>query len=379
MHEGSSDAREEGASCALSAEFWILCQLFKLVAEPYGKFAWTCSTLSLPYVTFTFTSPTQSATAPICHHHGRSSSQTNGPGSTDVSRDNLIPLFDGKPAFYKEYRKRIMLYYLKMSINNKKKEATVNLLTSLSGPAWRQVKHMVDAAAAKDDGFQDVIQQLDKAFQYDRVEMPRTFEKFFFRLQRRPEMNLLTYCTEHREHLREIEKHKINLPPTISEWLLLRRANLTAEQRQLVMTHTSGELKVEESLYYLFGQDYTSRPTHRPQPGMAEEQSFDPPTSGPTTASRASPTMCRTMPISRKTTPSPSCDGVLEADYVPEDEEIFWEAEEDYPADPEAAEDESHQEEEEVYAAYMDARRKLAKVRSARGYNRLSPSVRPAR
>ena len=109
--------------------------------------------------------------------------------------------------------------------------------------------------------------------------------------------------------------------------------------------------------------------------GMPEEQSFDPPTSDPTTASRASPTMCRTMPISRKTTPSPSCDGVLEADYVPEDEEIFWEAGEDYPADPEAAEDESHQEEEEVYAAYMDARRKLAKVRSARGYNRLSPST----
>ncbi|CAJ1401941.1 unnamed protein product [Effrenium voratum] len=133
----------------------------------------------------------------------RSSSQTNGPGSTDVTRDNFIPLFDGKPASYKEYRKRIMLYYLKMSINNKKKEATINLLTSLSGPAWRQVEHMVDAAAAKDDGFQDVIQQLDKAFQYDdRVEMPRTFEKFFFHLQRRPEMNLLTYCTEHREHLR---------------------------------------------------------------------------------------------------------------------------------------------------------------------------------
>ncbi|CAJ1405518.1 unnamed protein product [Effrenium voratum] len=50
----------------------------------------------------------------------RRSSQTNGPGSTDVTRDNFIPLFDGKPASYKEYRKRIMLYYLKMSINNKK-------------------------------------------------------------------------------------------------------------------------------------------------------------------------------------------------------------------------------------------------------------------
>ena len=33
-----------GTSCALSTEFWILHQLFKLVAEPYGKFAWTCST-----------------------------------------------------------------------------------------------------------------------------------------------------------------------------------------------------------------------------------------------------------------------------------------------------------------------------------------------
>ncbi|CAJ1346887.1 unnamed protein product, partial [Effrenium voratum] len=146
----------------------------------YGTFPCTCTTapspepalrhlqLSLPYVTFTFTSPTQSTTAPFCHHHAR--------GSQKQLTDQWawFHLFDGKPASYKEYRKRIMLYYLKMSNNNKKKEATINLLTSLSGPAWRQVEHMVNAAAAKDDGFQDAIQQLDKAFQYnDRVEMPQ--------------------------------------------------------------------------------------------------------------------------------------------------------------------------------------------------------------
>ncbi|CAJ1454178.1 unnamed protein product, partial [Effrenium voratum] len=303
----------------------------------------------------------------------------NGPGSTDITRDNFIPLFDGKPSSYKEYRKRIMLYYLKMGISSKKKEATINLLTSLSGPAWRQVEHMVDAVTEKDDGFQDVIHQLDKAFQYDdRVEMPRTFEKFFYHLQRRPEMNLLAYCTEHREHLREIEKHKISIPPTISGWLLLRRANLTAEQRQMVLTHTSGELsleRVEASLYYLFGQDYTSRPSHRPTtspPWDAGRMKFR---SSYKWSNYRKPAVAHYQDdcYLEEDPEQPHLAWTPEDDYpeadIPEDDEIFWEAEEDYPADTEATTDEPHpEEEEEVYAAYMDARRKLAEVRSARGY-----------
>ena len=50
----------------------------------------------------------------------------------------------------------------------------------------------------------------------------------------------------------------------ISGWLLLRRAGLTADQRHLVMSQCGSNtetMKVEEVMYFLFGQDYrTSAP-----------------------------------------------------------------------------------------------------------------------
>ena len=80
----------------------------------------------------------------------------------------------------------------------------------------------------------------------------------------------MSYTTEHREHLREIEKFGVQIPPAVSGWLLLRRAGLTAEQRQLVQTHvgaTMEQVKIEEALFLLFGQDYR-RTTAEPSRGF---------------------------------------------------------------------------------------------------------------
>ena len=53
-----------------------------------------------------------------------------------------------------------------------------------------------------------VIEILDKTFRYDaRVKQPRPFEKFFYSLSRRYDQTLMSYCAEHREALREVEKH----------------------------------------------------------------------------------------------------------------------------------------------------------------------------
>ena len=84
-------------------------------------------------------------------HHGKGGGQPStsaGTSSTtanpEVVRDNYIPVFDGQPSSYKEYRKRVNLYYKKMTLANKKTEATINLLTSLAGPVWKQVEHLAD-------------------------------------------------------------------------------------------------------------------------------------------------------------------------------------------------------------------------------------------
>jgi hypothetical protein len=53
----------------------------------------------------------------------------------DFVEDTYIPIFTNKPS---EWRQRILLY--KSGINKKQKEATINLMTFLSGIAWKQIE-----------------------------------------------------------------------------------------------------------------------------------------------------------------------------------------------------------------------------------------------
>lgn len=118
--------------------------------------------------------------------NGEQSSTTPG-NSSDITKDNFIPIFSNRIADYREWRLRIGLYFRKMTIQNKKKEATINLLTSLHGLAWRQIEHIADKLVDEDEGFSRALQILDTCFKYnEKVEMPRAFEKFFYSLHRQP-------------------------------------------------------------------------------------------------------------------------------------------------------------------------------------------------
>ena len=56
------------------------------------------------------------------------------------TRDSYIPVFDGTPAGYKEWRKRITIYAKKMELTNRKNECVLNVLGSLQGTAWKLVE-----------------------------------------------------------------------------------------------------------------------------------------------------------------------------------------------------------------------------------------------
>ena len=195
----------------------------------------------------------------------------------DTLRDNFIPLFDGKPTSYKEYRQRLLLYQRKMKLQKKPAEATINLLTSLTGIAWRQVEHLAETAPDAEDGFEQVLKALDQAFKYDsRVEMPRSLDKYFYGGARRPDQSLLAYCADHREALREVQKHGIKIPPEVDGYILLRRSGLTNEQKQLIQSQVGANMsasKVEEHMYFLLGQDYKN--VSRPRPSMDGTASLD--------------------------------------------------------------------------------------------------------
>ena len=128
--------------------------------------------------------------------------------------DRWVPQFSNRPADYCEWRARIHLYQKKMVIQKKPLEGVINIVTNLTGIAWKQIEPIAESISDdKDKGFNRLIEALDRTFKYDeRVEQPRAFEKFFYSLSRRGEQTLMSYCTEHRECLREVEKHNIRMP-----------------------------------------------------------------------------------------------------------------------------------------------------------------------
>ena len=71
-------------------------------------------------------------------------------------RDTYIPIFNNRVNDYREWRQRIMLYKRKLALQGKEKEATLNLLTSLHGVAWKQVEHLVESVVESSDGFEKV-------------------------------------------------------------------------------------------------------------------------------------------------------------------------------------------------------------------------------
>ena len=175
------------------------------------------------------------------------------------TKDNFIPLFSGQPSEYKEWRKRILIYQHKMTLAKRASEGILNLIGSQTGTAWTLLEDFPLKDLELESTFNAVLKILDSAFQYDdRVQLPSDFEAYFMKFQRRAGQTLLAYCTEHEELIKRLDKHKVTLPTTVQGWLLLRRAGLSKEQRQLVTTQAPQleKRKVQETLYLLFGQDY---------------------------------------------------------------------------------------------------------------------------
>ena len=238
------------------------------------------------------------------------SSSANGPGTAaagtgDVVRDNYIPLFDGKPANYKEWRKRISLYQMKMKLGKKQQEGIINLLTSFTGVVWKQVD-LAESAPNAEDGFEQLLSELDKIYKYDeKVEMPRAFEKFFYGTSRSSGQTLMAYCSDHREAARELLNYGVDLPPAVSGWLLLRRAAF--DHGAEAVGHVPGAQGPDggqgrgRALYFLFGQDFRGRVIS--DGGYRRKQSFrQRPAAAPTCWTLPMPTRPRRRTSVRRST-----------------------------------------------------------------------------
>ena len=73
--------------------------------------------------------------------------------------------------------------------------------------------------------------------------------------------------------MRQVAKHKVDLPEEVTGWLTLKRAGLTREQEQLVQTNIGSALTlpaVEQALFLILGQDHghVHVPSHLRKPQL---------------------------------------------------------------------------------------------------------------
>ena len=89
-------------------------------------------------------------------------------------RDSYIPVFTGQPADYREWRKRIALCHAKMALSSRRVEAVINLVSTLTGAAWRLMEDFDVTTADKEGTFEQILKVLDQHFEYDRVSFQPT-------------------------------------------------------------------------------------------------------------------------------------------------------------------------------------------------------------
>ena len=177
----------------------------------------------------------------------------------NTTKDSYIPVFSGAPSDYKEWRKRLTIYVMKMRMAKREAEGLLSVIGSLTGTAWRLLENFPIEEIEKAGAFEKILKTLDKAFEYDKsVQLPTDFDKYFSGLHRRPGQSLLEYTTEHDHLYNKFSDHDVTLPGKVQGWHLLRKAGLTREQRQLVIAKvpTMERNKVQEALFLLLGQDH---------------------------------------------------------------------------------------------------------------------------
>ena len=176
---------------------------------------------------------------------------SNSTLDTLSTKDSYIPLFSGQYSDYKKSGGNAS------SMTKRGHDAILNLVGSMTGVAWKVAEaYDLEDLEKKpaEDHFNKLLKLLDAAFEYDsRVQLPADFDRYFVTLQRQPGQSLLQYVTEHDECLRRLSDHKID----VQGWHLLRKARLTRDQKQLIMTQapTLERIKVQEAMFLALGQD----------------------------------------------------------------------------------------------------------------------------
>ena len=191
-----------------------------------------------------------------------SAPQGSSGGAYTAKAHEFIPEFSGKAIDYKEYRKRLMLYDRKMDLAGRKKETAFNVLSSLKGRAWDSCEDLSMEQLEGENGMTEILRRLDTVFKFDAItELPNDFESFFIILTRKRHETMQEYMANFERQLRKLAAHEVQLPDKVIGWYFLRRAGLSQNQRQMIMsTITTATLSldtVRKAVNFVIGQDQT--------------------------------------------------------------------------------------------------------------------------
>ena len=291
---------------------------------------------------------------------GNPVSSATASDSTNTGRaDQYVPVFSGRQAEYREFRRRCDLYEAKMRVAGREKETVFNIVTLLSGRAWDLIEDLSIDNLKKENAYATVCARLDAAFKYEPLtELPNDFEAFFVKLQRKAGQTLQDYAQDFQYAERKLKSsHSIDLPEKVCAWWYLRRSGVTKEQRQLVMSQL-GESgltleKMMKAMNFILGQDTRQESSSRWSRGTTEYKA-------------------NTYYAGDELDEIDEDGAYWEEDYeaTGEDTEAYYawnEDEEAYLAGDDSG-DFDAEEFDEVYSAYVDAKQHLNRLRTARGF-----------
>eukprot|EP00435_Cladocopium_sp_Y103_P019753 s2854_g4.t2 len=113
--------------------------------------------------------------------------------------------FDGRPAGYREFRRKVILSVA--SLEDKQQHlAGPRLLNRLSGEAWRATEHLSVASIRSTEGWLEVLKTLDKHYKYlPETELHEAIDEFLFLLRRRGGEGATAFASRFKTQLNRLE------------------------------------------------------------------------------------------------------------------------------------------------------------------------------
>ena len=136
---------------------------------------------------------------------------------------------------YEEWKKLVKMW-ARFTKYEKIKQASVIAVQSLNGEARSIALAMEDSEIENDDGVKKLLENLDKLYLKDQDTRDYECWKKLISYKRPENASVLSYCAEFRRLRIEAKAHKIEFSDTTFGFMLLDNANVSEDQKLLIIS-----------------------------------------------------------------------------------------------------------------------------------------------